>query len=146
MSIYDAAMKYQAEGVPTIVVAGMEYGTGSSRDWAAKGPRLLGVSAVIAESFERIHRSNLVGMGVLPLEFDEGKTRRDYGLTGRETIEIVGLSAGVKPRQKIVARVTYPDGRSAEMPLIARIDTLDEVAYFQNGGILHHVLRNLLAA
>jgi aconitate hydratase len=145
MSIFDAAMKYQADGVPTVVVAGKEYGSGSSRDWAAKGPRLLGVRAVIAESFERIHRSNLVGMGVLPLEFAEGKTRRDYGLTGRETIDIAGL-AGVKPRQKFTARVTYPDGKTAEIPLISRIDTLDEVSYFTNGGILQHVLRHLLAA
>ena len=146
MSIYDAAMKYQAEEVPTVIFAGKEYGTGSSRDWAAKGPRLLGVAAVIAESFERIHRSNLVGMGILPLEFEAGKTRNDYALTGRETVEIVGLAAGVKPRQHIVAKITYPDGRTADMPLITRIDTLDEVAYFVNGGILHHVLRNLLAA
>ncbi len=146
MSIYDAAMKYQAEDVPTVIFAGKEYGTGSSRDWAAKGPRLLGVAAVIAESFERIHRSNLVGMGILPLEFEGGKTRNDYALTGRETVEIVGLASGVKPRQHIVAKITYPDGRTADMPLVTRIDTLDEVAYFVNGGILHHVLRNLLAA
>ena len=146
MPIYDAAVKYQAAGVPTIVIAGKEYGTGSSRDWAAKGPRLLGVRAVIAESFERIHRSNLVGMGVLPLEFADGKSRRDYGITGRETIDIEGLAAGVKPRMKVTARVTYPDGRKAEMPLLGRIDTLDEVGYFRNGGILHHVLRHLLAA
>jgi aconitate hydratase len=145
MSIYDAAMKYQAESVPTVVVAGKEYGTGSSRDWAAKGPRLLGVRAVIAESFERIHRSNLVGMGVLPLEFADGKTRNDFALTGRETIDIGGLAAGLRPRQRIAARVTYPDGRTAEMNVLVRIDTLDELAYFQNGGILHHVLRNLAA-
>jgi aconitate hydratase len=145
MSIYDAAMKYQSERVPTVIVAGKEYGTGSSRDWAAKGPRLLGVRAVIAETFERIHRSNLVGMGVLPLEFASGKSRRDFALTGRETIDICGPAAGLKPRQKIVARVTYPDGKTAEMNLEARIDTLDEVAYFQSGGILHHVLRNLAA-
>jgi aconitate hydratase len=145
MSIYDAAMKYQAESVPTVIVAGKEYGTGSSRDWAAKGPRLLGVRAVIAESFERIHRSNLVGMGVLPLEFADGKTRNDFALTGRETIDVGGLAAGLKPRQRIAARVTYPDGRTAEMNVLVRIDTLDELAYFQNGGILHHVLRNLAA-
>ena len=146
MSIYDAAMKYQAENVPTIIVAGKEYGTGSSRDWAAKGPRLLGVGAVVAESYERIHRSNLIGMGILPLEFTGGKTRADYALTGRETIDIGGLSGGVKPRQEIIAQVTYPDGKKAKMSLITRIDTLDEVAYFENGGILHYVLRNLVAA
>ncbi len=146
MSIYDAAMKYQADNVPTIIVAGKEYGTGSSRDWAAKGPRLLGVAAVVAESYERIHRSNLIGMGVLPLEFTGGKTRADYALTGRETIDVPGLEGGVKPRQEIIAQITYPDGKQAKMSLITRIDTLDEVAYFENGGILHYVLRNLLAA
>ncbi len=146
LPIYDAAMRYQALGVPTVVIAGKEYGSGSSRDWAAKGPRLLGVRAVIVESFERIHRSNLVGMGVLPLEFMGGKTRRDYGLTGNETIDIPGLSQGVSPRMAINARITYADGRVAELPLMARIDTLDEVAYFSNGGILPYVLRHLLAA
>jgi aconitate hydratase len=146
MSIYDAAMKYRAAGVPTVVVAGKEYGTGSSRDWAAKGPRLLGVAAVIAESYERIHRSNLIGMGVLPLEFAAGKTRSDYALTGRETIDIAGLGSGTKPRQEIVAQIIYADGKTAKLPLMTRIDTLDEAAYFENGGILHYVLRNLLAA
>ncbi len=145
MSIYDAAMKYMDEGAATIVVAGQEYGTGSSRDWAAKGPMLLGVKAVIAESFERIHRSNLVGMGILPLEFAAGKTRKDYKLTGRETITISGLSEGINPRKNIVVKVTYPDGVTGEIPVTVRIDTLDEVAYFKNGGILHHVLRTLAA-
>jgi aconitate hydratase len=146
MSIYDAAMKYMAEEIPTVIFAGKEYGTGSSRDWAAKGPRLLGVAAVIAESFERIHRSNLVGMGILPLEFEEGKSRRDYGISGREMVEFKGLASGIKPRQKLLAKITTPDGKSFDIPLTTRIDTLDEVAYFVNGGILHHVLRNLLAA
>jgi aconitate hydratase len=146
MSIYDAAMKYQADGVPTVVVAGKEYGTGSSRDWAAKGPNLLGVSAVIAESFERIHRSNLIGMGILPLQFESGKTRSDYKLTGKETIDITGVAGGIKPRQSVAGRIHYPDGSTANLPLVARIDTLDEVAYFENGGILQYVLRNLLAA
>jgi aconitate hydratase len=145
MPIYDAAMKYRQAGIPTVIVAGKEYGSGSSRDWAAKGPRLLGIRAVIAESFERIHRSNLVGMGVLPLEFAGGKTRRDYLITGRETIDIEGLG-DIRPRMKVNARITYPDGRTAEAPLVARIDTLDEVSYFKSGGILHHVLRHLLAA
>jgi aconitate hydratase len=146
MSIYDAAMKYQAEDVPTIVVAGKEYGAGSSRDYAAKGPRLLGVRAVIAESYERIHRSNLVGMGVLPLEFADGKGRRDYGLTGQETIDIPVKEGASATRKRVIARLTYPDGRSIDLPLIARVDTVDEIAYFKSGGILHHVLRNLLAA
>jgi aconitate hydratase len=145
MPIYDAAMKYRQAGIPTVIVAGKEYGSGSSRDWAAKGPRLLGIRAVIAESFERIHRSNLVGMGVLPLEFADGKTRRDYLITGRETIDIEGLG-DIRPRMKVNARIIYPDGRTAEAPLVARIDTLDEVSYFKSGGILHHVLRHLLAA
>ncbi|MGB8366642.1 MAG: aconitate hydratase AcnA [Rhizomicrobium sp.] len=146
MSIFDAAMRYQKDGVPTVVIAGKEYGTGSSRDWAAKGPKLLGVRAVITESFERIHRSNLVGMGIAPLVFTEGKTRNDYALTGREAIDIPGLSGKITPRMKIMAAITYPDGTTAELPLILRIDTADEVAYFENGGILPYVLRNLLAA
>ncbi|HMI96360.1 MAG TPA: aconitate hydratase AcnA [Micropepsaceae bacterium] len=146
MSIYDAAMKYQSAGTPTLIVAGKEYGAGSSRDWAAKGPRLLGVRAVIAESYERIHRSNLVGMGVVPLEFADGKTRRDYALTGKEAIDLPVQEAASGTRKKVTARVTYPDGRTVAMPLIARIDTVDEIAYFKSGGILQHVLRNLLAA
>ncbi len=145
-SIYDAAMAYMALNIPTIIIAGKEYGSGSSRDWAAKGPRLLGVRAVIAESFERIHRSNLVGMGVLPLEFTGGKTRHDYAFTGRETFDIGGFAGDIKPREKIDARVTYADGRTLTIPLLTRIDTLDEVSYFKSGGILHHVLRNLAAA
>ncbi len=146
MSIYDAAMKYRDAGVPVVVVGGKEYGTGSSRDWAAKGPKLLGVRAVITESFERIHRSNLVGMGIAPLVFDGGKTRADYGLTGAETIDIPGLSGTIKPRMKIAATIHYADGRTAELPLILRIDTANEVSYFENGGILQYVLRNLKAA
>ncbi|HXJ03336.1 MAG TPA: aconitate hydratase AcnA, partial [Micropepsaceae bacterium] len=146
MSIYDAAMKYEAAGTPTVIVAGKEYGSGSSRDWAAKGPRLLGVRAVIAESYERIHRSNLVGMGILPLEFAGGKTRFDYALTGKEAIDIPVQEGASGTRRKVTARVTYPDGRSVDMPLIARIDTVDEIAYFKSGGILQHVLRNLAAA
>jgi len=146
MSIYDAAMKYQSATTPTIIVAGKEYGAGSSRDWAAKGPRLLGVRAVIAESYERIHRSNLVGMGVMPLEFADDKTRRDYALTGKEAIDIPVQEAASGTRKKVTARVTYPDGRTVAMPLVARIDTVDEIAYFKSGGILQHVLRNLLAA
>jgi aconitate hydratase len=146
MSIFDAAMRYQHDDVPLVVVAGKEYGTGSSRDWAAKGPRLLGVRAVIAESFERIHRSNLIGMGIAPLVFANGKTRRDYGLSGQERIDIEGLAAEIRPMMQIGAHITYADGRKADMPLHLRIDTEDEVAYFKNGGILRFVLRNLLAA
>ncbi len=146
MSIFDAAQRYKADGIDTVVVAGKEYGTGSSRDWAAKGPNLLGVRAVIAESFERIHRSNLVGMGIAPFVFAEGKTRRDYHFTGRESIEIPSFVGNLKPRMTVTAIVTYPDGVTGPMPLILRIDTADEVAYFKNGGILRYVLRNLVAA
>jgi aconitate hydratase len=144
MAIFDAAERYKADGVPAIVVGGKEYGTGSSRDWAAKGPKLLGVRAVIAESFERIHRSNLVGMGVAPLIFEAGKTRKDYALTGQEIIDIPGLSGTLKPRLKIEATIRYPDGHTAPLPLVLRIDTADEVAYFTNGGILPYVLRKLV--
>jgi aconitate hydratase len=146
MSIFDAAERYKKDGIDTVVIGGKEYGTGSSRDWAAKGPKLLGVRAVIAESFERIHRSNLIGMGVAPLVFAEGKTRRDYAFTGREAIDIPGLSGEIKPQMKIIATVHYPDGRTAAMPLFLMILTADEVAYYKNGGILQYVLRNLVAA
>ncbi|MBS0472608.1 MAG: aconitate hydratase AcnA [Proteobacteria bacterium] len=146
MSIFDAAAKYKADGIDTVVVGGKEYGTGSSRDWAAKGPRLLGVRAVIAESFERIHRSNLIGMGVAPFVFADGKTRRDYALTGREAIDIPGLSGEIKPQMKVTATVHYPDGHTSPMPLFLMILTADEVAYYKNGGILQYVLRNLVAA
>jgi aconitate hydratase len=146
MPIFDAAMRYREEGVPLVVIAGKEYGTGSSRDWAAKGPKLLGVRAVIAESFERIHRSNLIGMGIAPFVFAGGKTRNDHALTGREALDIRGLSGKISPGLRLNATVTYPDGRVAEIPLVLRIDTADEVRYFENGGILPYVLRNLLAA
>ncbi|HEX4077925.1 MAG TPA: aconitate hydratase AcnA [Rhizomicrobium sp.] len=146
MPIFDAATRYQKDGVPLVVIAGKEYGTGSSRDWAAKGPKLLGVRAVIAESFERIHRSNLIGMGLAPLVFTEGKTRNDYALTGREAIDIPGLSGAINPQMRVDATITYPDGHTVPLPLVLRIDTADEVRYFENGGILPYVLRNLLAA
>ncbi len=146
MSIFDAAQAYKKDGHPMVVIGGKEYGTGSSRDWAAKGPRLLGVRAVITESFERIHRSNLIGMGVAPFCFEAGKTRKDYGFTGREVIDIAGLSGDIKPRQKMEAIVHRPDGTSFTMPIHLMILTADEVAYFRNGGILPYVLRNLLAA
>ena len=144
MAIYDAAMKYKAEGTPLVVVAGKEYGTGSSRDWAAKGTNLLGVRAVIAESFERIHRSNLVGMGVLPLQFADGDSWESLGLTGAETVTIHDV-AGIEPRQNVNATIVYPDGASKDVTLLARIDTADELDYFKNGGILHYVIRKLAA-
>ncbi|MGD1858496.1 MAG: aconitate hydratase AcnA [Leptolyngbyaceae cyanobacterium] len=146
MSIYDAAMKYQAAGVPLVVIAGKEYGTGSSRDWAAKGTRLLGVKAVVAESFERIHRSNLVGMGVLPLQFQSGTTRQTLQLDGSETFDLTGLSSGIQPGMSVNLIVHRTDGSTESAPLLCRIDTLDEVEYYRNGGILHYVLRQLLAA
>jgi aconitate hydratase len=145
MSIYDAAMRYKAEKVPLVVFAGKEYGTGSSRDWAAKGTALLGVRAVIAQSFERIHRSNLIGMGVVPLVFEEGASWQTVGLKGDETITIRGLSNDLKPRQRMIAEIVASDGGLKYLPLICRIDTLDELDYFKNGGILHYVLRQLAA-
>ncbi len=145
MFIYDAAMRYQAENVPLVVFAGVEYGNGSSRDWAAKGTNLLGVRAVIAQSFERIHRSNLVGMGIVPFVFEEGTSWQTLGLKGDETVSIAGL-ASVKPRQMMAAKITSADGTSREVPILCRIDTLDEIEYFRNGGILHYVLRNLARA
>ena len=145
LSIYDAAMKYKEEGVPLVVFAGQEYGTGSSRDWAAKGTMLLGVKAVIAESFERIHRSNLVGMGVLPLLFKNGQTRKSLGLTGAETVDIVGLET-LSPRMDIKAVITRPDGSKTEVELLCRVDTADEVNYYKHGGILQYVLRGMAKA
>src|SRR5580704_5431024 len=144
MSIYDAAIKYMDADIPLIVLAGKEYGSGSSRDWAAKGTRLLGVRAVIAESFERIHRSNLVGMSVLPLVFKDGMTRNDLKLTGMETFAITGVSAGLKPRMDVGLVITRADGKTDKVTLMCRIDTLDEVEYYLNGGILPFVLRDLI--
>ncbi|WP_416769864.1 aconitate hydratase AcnA [Pseudomonas sp. RHF3.3-3] len=147
LAIYDAAMRYQAEGTPLVVIAGQEYGTGSSRDWAAKGTNLLGVKAVIAESFERIHRSNLVGMGVLPLQFPAGQNRKTLQLTGKETLSIEGLGgAPLQPRMNLRLVIKGEDGRSREIEVLCRIDTLNEVEYFKSGGILHYVLRQLIAA
>ncbi len=143
-SIYEAAMGYVADGTPLVVIAGEQYGTGSSRDWAAKGTALLGVQAVIAASFERIHRSNLVGMGVLPFEFTGGDNRTTLGLTGAETVSIPGLE-DVKPRETVKATITYPDGAVREIDLLCRIDTEVEIEYVENGGVLHYVLRNLAA-
>jgi len=145
MSIYDAAMTYQREGVPLVVLAGAEYGNGSSRDWAAKGTRLLGVRAVICQSFERIHRSNLVGMGVLPLTFEDGASWQSIGLRGDETVTIRGLQGELRPRQKLTAEIVSSDGALQRVSLLCRIDTLDELEYYKNGGILHYVLRKLAA-
>ena len=145
MSIYDAAMRYKSEGVPLVAFAGKEYGTGSSRDWAAKGTRLLGIRAVIAQSFERIHRSNLVGMGVLPLVFEGGLSWADIGLKGNETVTIRGLPT-LRPRQQVVLNVTYADGVTRDVPTLCRIDTEDELSYWRHGGILPYVLRGLAAA
>jgi aconitate hydratase len=142
LSIFDAAVKYKAAGVPLVVIAGQEYGTGSSRDWAAKGTMLLGVQAVVAESFERIHRSNLVGMGVLPLLFKEGTTRKSLGLTGDEVIDIVGLDK-LSPRMDLTLAITRADGSKTEVPVLCRVDTADEVEYFKHGGILQYVLRGM---
>jgi aconitate hydratase len=145
LPIYDAAMAYKAKGTPLVIFAGKEYGTGSSRDWAAKGTTLLGVRAVISQSFERIHRSNLVGMGVLPLVFTDGASWQSLGITGEETVSIHGLTK-LEPRQTIGLEIVYGDGRKETVPVLVRIDTLDELEYYNNGGILHYVLRNLVAA
>jgi len=146
LSIYDAAMRYQSQGVPLVVIAGKEYGTGSSRDWAAKGTNLLGIKAVIAESFERIHRSNLIGMGVLALQFTDGQTRQSLGLDGSETLSIRGLDENIRPRQMLTVEVQRSDGSRDSFEVLCRIDTLNEVQYFKAGGILHYVLRQLIKA
>ncbi len=146
MPIYDAAMKYAAEGVPLVIFAGREYGTGSSRDWAAKGTKLLGVRAVIAQSFERIHRSNLIGMGVVPLQFKEGESWQTLGLKGDETVTIKGLADGLKPRAALKVEIVRADGSKASADVLCRIDTLDELDYYKNGGIMPYVLRNLAKA
>ncbi len=146
MTIYDASVRYQQEGVPLIVIAGKEYGSGSSRDWAAKGPLLLGVRAAIAESFERIHRSNLVGMGILPLQFLPGESKESLGLTGRETYNIEGIEQGLKPRQQVTVKVTREDDSTFSFQTIARLDGAIDVTYYENGGILPTVLRRLLQA
>ncbi|RAU41543.1 aconitate hydratase AcnA, partial [Pseudomonas sp. RIT409] len=147
LPIYDAAMRYQQEGTPLVIVAGQEYGTGSSRDWAAKGTNLLGVKAVIAESFERIHRSNLVGMGVLPLQFKNGQSRKTLELTGKEVLDIAGLTgATLQPGMTLTLHITRENGEQERVDVLCRIDTLNEVEYFKAGGILHYVLRQLIAS
>jgi aconitate hydratase len=144
-SIYDAAMKYKGQGTPLVVIGGKEYGTGSSRDWAAKGTALLGVQAVIVESFERIHRSNLVGMGVLPLTFKDGMDRKSLGITGDEVLDILGLE-NLTPRMDLTLVIHRPDGKVDQVPVLCRVDTLDEVSYYRHGGILHYVLRGMAKA
>ncbi|MBM3646170.1 MAG: aconitate hydratase AcnA [Alphaproteobacteria bacterium] len=144
--IYDVAMRYRKEHTPQILIAGKEYGTGSSRDWAAKGVNLLGVKAVVCETFERIHRSNLVGMGVLPLQFKDGMTRKTLNLSGRETFDVGGIESGLKPGMDVPLTIHRPDGSTETVTLTCRIDTAEEVEYFKNGGVLHYVLRNLAQA
>jgi aconitate hydratase len=146
MTIYDAAMRYQREGTPLVVIGGREYGTGSSRDWAAKGTLLLGVRAVIVEGYERIHRSNLIGMGVLPLEFLPGETRSSLGLTGREVYEITGIAEGLTPGKRLPVRARGDDGKEMSFQVVARLDTPVEVEYYRHGGILQAVLRQLMKA
>jgi aconitate hydratase len=148
MSIYDAAMRYQVDGTPLLVLAGKEYGSGSSRDWAAKGPALQGIRAVIAESYERIHRSNLVGMGILPLQFSSGESAQALGLTGREVFDLEGLSDAIASRfaagRNLIVKVRREDGSTTQFGVTIRIDTPQEVLYYQHGGILQYVLRQLL--
>jgi aconitate hydratase len=144
MAIYDAAAKHIAAGTPLVVIAGQEYGTGSSRDWAAKGTNLLGVKVVVAQSFERIHRSNLVGMGVLPLQFKDGTTAQTLKLDGTETYDVVGLSPAIRPQQDLTLRITRKSGAVEDVPVRCRIDTPIEIEYYQHGGILPYVLREIL--
>jgi aconitate hydratase len=143
-TIYDASLRYQQEGAPLLEIAGKEYGSGSSRDWAAKGPLLLGIRATLAESYERIHRSNLVGMGILPLQFKPGESRESLGLSGREVYDITGISGALKPRQEVRVRAHGEDGTIKEFSAIARLDSPIDIRYYTNGGILQTVLRRLL--
>ena len=144
MSVYEAAMEYKKRNIDLVVIAGKEYGTGSSRDWAAKGTKLLGIKAVLAESFERIHRSNLVGMGVLPLQFKEGFDRKKLNITGAELITIIDIEKGIKPRSEVTCEIKYKDGTIKKIQALSRIDTENEIEYYKNGGILQYVLRNML--
>jgi aconitate hydratase len=146
MFIYDAAIRYQRENTPLLVIAGREYGSGSSRDWAAKGTMLLGIKAVIAESYERIHRSNLVGMGVLPLQFKPGQSAATLGLTGRETYDVSGIAGGIKPGQDVTVRALADGGSGKTFTVRLRIDTPAEIKYYHNGGILPAVLRDMMRA
>lgn len=146
MFIYDAAMRYIEDGTPLIVIAGQEYGTGSSRDWAAKGTILLGVKAVLADSYERIHRSNLIGMGVLPLQFKEGENAESLGLTGFEVYDVEGLDDDLQPMKEVTVRAKDGHGEQKEFAAVVRVDTPVEIKYYRNGGILHAVLRDMAKA
>jgi aconitate hydratase len=146
MSIYDASYLYQREGIPLLAIAGKEYGSGSSRDWAAKGPMLLGIKAIIAESYERIHRSNLIGMGVLPLQFKSGENLGTFGLDGTETFAISGIADNLTPRKVMTVTASRADGSTVPFEAVARIDSKVEVGYYKNGGILQTVLRRLMAS
>jgi aconitate hydratase len=143
-SVFEVSDRYQKEGVPLVVLGGKEYGSGSSRDWAAKGPNLLGIKVVIAESYERIHRSNLVGMGVLPLQFLEGQNAMSLGLSGLETFHVIGISQGLQPQQQLTVQAQKSDGTLITFQALSRLDSEIEIAYYKNGGILHYVLRDLL--
>jgi aconitate hydratase len=144
LPIYDAAMQYKEEGTPLLVIAGKEYGSGSSRDWAAKGARLLGVEAVLAETYERIHRSNLIGMGILPLQFLEGENPETLNLSGLESYDLLSLEEGLEPRQELTLKATDPAGGVKVFSVLCRVDTPNEATYYQHGGILHYVLRSML--
>jgi len=144
MSIYEAAMEYKRRGQDLVVIAGKEYGAGSSRDWAAKGTKLLGVKAVIVESFERIHRSNLIGMGILPLQFKDGFNRKKLNLTGSELFTIIDIEKGIGPGREVECEIKYADGKIKKIKLLSRIDTANEVEYYKNDGILKYVLRSML--
>ena len=144
MSVFDAAVKYAADNVPLVVIGGEYYGTGSSRDWAAKGTKMLGIRAVIAESLERIHRSNLIGMGVMPLEFPKGVTRKTLALDGGETFDITGLDGALTPRMNVACRITRADGSHEDIALTSRLDTVVDVQYYEHGGMLNYCLREAL--
>ena len=143
-SIYDAAIEYEKKNIPLVIFAGKEYGTGSSRDWAAKGTKLLGVKAVIAESFERIHRSNLIGMGILPLQFKDGENRKSLNLIGSELISVVDIEKGINPSDEVIIEIKYISGEIKKVKTLSRIDTKNELEYYKNGGILQYVLRNMI--
>ena len=144
VSVYEAAIEYKKRGNDLVIIAGKEYGTGSSRDWAAKGTKLLGIKSVIAESFERIHRSNLIGMGVLPLEFKEDFNRKKLNIIGSELFTIIDIAKGINPRQDVSCEIKYVDGSIKKIKLLCRIDTANEIEYYKHGGILQYVLRNML--
>ena len=144
MPIYDAVVEYKKRGTDLVVIGGKEYGTGSSRDWAAKGTKLLGVKAVIAESFERIHRSNLIGMGILPLQFKDNINRKNLNLVGSELISVIGLEKGVNPSDEVSLEIKYASGDIKKIKTLCRIDTKNELEYYKNGGILQYVLRNMI--